>query len=71
VTQPPRVRAIYALGDPETAEGIAIILWDSKAAVEAYLQSGQRSQILAPFGDVLAAPPALPKGYDLLYSSTE
>ena len=65
------VRAIHVLGDPATNEGTAVILWDTKEAVEAYLQSGQRGQVLAPFADVLAAPPAPPQGYDLLYTSTE
>src|SRR5438093_3830035 len=69
--QVPGVRAIHALSDPETSEGITVIVWDNEAAVETYLQSGQRSRILAPFADVLAAPPAPPKGYDLIYTSTE
>lgn len=67
----PGVRAIHSLGDPETGEGLTVILWDSREAVETYLQSGQRSQILAPLGDVLAATPSPPKGYDLIYTSTE
>jgi heme-degrading monooxygenase HmoA len=64
------VRAVHVLGDDATGEGVTVVLWDSQEAVTAYLQSGQRDQILAPFAAVLAATPAPPKGYDLLYSST-
>jgi heme-degrading monooxygenase HmoA len=67
----PGVRAIHALGDDATGEGLTVILWDSQEAVAAYLQSGQRSQLLGLFGDLLTAAPAPPKGYDLIYSSTE
>jgi heme-degrading monooxygenase HmoA len=67
----PGVRLVHVLGDDATGEGVTVVLWDSQEAVAAYLQSGQRDQILAPFADVLAATPAPPKGYDLLYSSTE
>lgn len=59
------------LGDDATGEGITIVLWDSQDAVTAYLQSGRRSQLLAPFSDLLTAAPAPPKGYDVAYTSTE
>jgi heme-degrading monooxygenase HmoA len=67
----PGVRAVHVLGDDATGEGLTVVLWDSRAAVEAYVQSGQRSQILGVFGDLLTEAPAPPKGYDLLYTSTE
>jgi hypothetical protein len=38
--------------------------------VEAYVQSDQHRQVLAPFADLFAAPPA-PEGYDLLYTAAE
>jgi hypothetical protein len=59
------------LGDPATSAGLVVTLWESPEAVAAYVRSGQWAPVLAPFAAVLAAPPSVPEGYDVLYTAAQ
>jgi len=65
----PGVRTVHLLADPATNAGLIVVVWESQAAVGAYLQSDQRDRVWAAVADLLTGPSVPPAGYDVLYTA--